>query len=448
MRSRAAEPAHTLTDFHYFAPCPRGLEQALAAELAELGARVDDTVTAGVAFSGNRAIAYAANLHSRLASRVMLRVASGRYRDDDDLYRLANRVEWERWFDVKRTLRVDVNAIRSPLRSLNFATLRIKDGLVDRFRTRTGVRPSIDTEQPDVRVFGFLDERDATLYLDLSGEPLFKRGWRSDRDDKGEAPLKENLAAGLLTLAGWQPDLPLCDPFCGSGTIVIEAAQRALGIAPGLSRSFGFERLLDFDSAGWAALRGEAIRRAQAGAAHGAPAIAASDIDPQALEQVGRNAQRAGLPEGLIRLARCDVRTAPAPFPQPGLIVTNPPYGERLELRGAGHRGESAAGGQDAPRRGSPIVTAPGTQRRGVPVAAGSDDTDWREIGRAIKEHFGGWKLWMLTSDLELPRRLGMKERRRTPLYNGALECRLFGFEIFAPDAERVRASPAPESPC
>jgi hypothetical protein len=186
-----------LTLLDCFAPCPRGLEKTLADELLSLGATVDQVVTAGVAFRGDRSVAYAANLHSRIASRILLRVAQGRYRDDDDLYRLANRCEWERWFDVHRTLRIDVNAIRSPLRSLNFATLRLKDGLVDRFRTRTGVRPSIDTVTPDVRIFGFLDERGATLYLDLSGEPLFKRGWRTEREDKGEAPLKENLAAGL-----------------------------------------------------------------------------------------------------------------------------------------------------------------------------------------------------------------------------------------------------------
>lgn len=413
--STSAEPTA------YFAPCPRGLEQALAAELAALGADIGPATHGGVAFSGDRAIGYAANLHSRIASRILMRVGTGRYRDDDDLYRLAARCEWERWFDVKQTLRVDVSAIRSPLRSLNFATLRIKDGLVDRFRSRTSVRPSIDTEQPDVRVFGFLEERDASLYLDLSGEPLFKRGWRSDRDDKGEAPLKENLAAGLLALAGWTPEVPLYDPFCGSGTIVIEAAQSALGIAPGLSRAFGFEKLLDFDTALWARLRGDAVRRAQASGDAAPALIAASDIDPVAIEQVRRNAQRAGLPAQAIRLVRCDARESAAPFAAPGMIVTNPPYGERLELRSASGRGSS--------------------------VATAAGDEGWRELGAAMKARFGGWRLWVLTSDLELSRRLGMKERRRTPLYNGAIECRLFGFEIFAAPAQGVTASRGARSP-
>lgn len=395
---------------HYFAPCPRGLEQALADELRALGADVGAATGGGVAFSGDRALGYLANLHTRIASRVLLRAAEGRYRDDDDLYRLANRCEWERWFDVRRTLRIDVSASRSPLRSLNFATLRIKDGLVDRFRSRTGVRPSIDTAQPEVRVFAFLDERNATLYVDLSGEPLFKRGWRSQREDKGEAPLKENLAAGLLALAGWQPEQPLHDPFCGSGTIVIEAAQRALGIAPGLSRRFGFENLVDFDAPLWARLHGDALRRARAGAAAGEQAaqIFASDIDAAAIAQLARNAQRAGLPEGSIRATRCDVLEARAQAAGAGMVVTNPPYGERLQLR-AGRR---HAGG----------------------IVADAGDDGWHRVGRALKEHFGGWQVWILTSDLELPRRLGMKARRRTPLYNGPIECRLFGFEVFAPE--------------
>lgn len=418
-----------------FAPCPRGLEQVLADELTALGATIDRCVTAGVAFRGDRAVAYAANLHSRIASRILVRVAQGRYRDDDDLYRLANRCEWERWFDVHRTLRIDVNAIRSPLRSLNFATLRLKDGLVDRFRTRTGERPSIDTVSPDVRIFGFLDERGATLYLDLSGEPLFKRGWRTERDDKGEAPLKENLAAGLLILSGWKQGTPLCDPFCGSGTILIEAARIALGIAPGISRGFGFERLLDFDSGLWSRLRADAVRRTQAiGSTDADLRIAGSDIDPQSIEQVRRNAERAGVPADALRLRCCDVRDAHAPFPAPGIVVTNPPYGERLELRGAvggesRRPGTASFGRQGGEARQGRPGSSFGSARIVSPAAV---DDDWRSIGRAVKEHFGGWTLWMLTSDLQLPKRLGMKERRRTPLYNGALECRLFGFEIFA----------------
>jgi len=386
----------------FFAPCPRGLEAALAAELRQIDAQQIRESSGGVGFCGTRQIAWLANLRSRIASRILLQVAQGRYRDDDDLYRLANRVEWEHWFSNAQTLRIDVSAIRSPLRSLNFATLRFKDGLVDRFRARTGERPSIDTENPDVRVFGFLQERAAVLYLDLSGEPLFKRGWRSEREDKGEAPLKENLAAGLLALAGWQPAMPLYDPFCGSGTIVIEAAQQALGIPPGAGRGFAFERLADFDADAWRSLRDKTLgQMREAGIQASELRIAASDTDPQAVEQTRRNAVRAGIAQDAVQVSIRDAARAQPPFDEPGLIVTNPPYGERISLDGKG--------------------------------------SDWEDIGQALRQQFGGWQAWMLTSDPQLPRRIGMRERRRAPLFNGPIECRLFGFEIFAPGDLRPR---------
>jgi putative N6-adenine-specific DNA methylase len=409
--------------WNLFAPCPRGLEPALAAELTGLGATGSRPVAGGVAFSGDRRVAYLVNLRSRLASRVLREVGRRRYRGPEDLYKLAAGIEWERHFDGRHTLRVDTSATRSPLRSLNFATLRIKDAIVDRLRERTGERPSIDTRAPDARVWLFLEPQEATLYLDLSGEPLFKRGWRSGRDDGGDAPLKENLAAGLLVLAGWTPDQPLADPFCGSGTIAIEAACLACDIAPGLSRDFGFERLLDHDAALWAQLRGEAVRQAQAGiaratapasepasAGENAPAlrIAASDIDPEAIARARRNQERAGLPDGTIRWQVADAARLRPPFAQPGLVVSNPPYGERLE-----------AG-----------------------PAPGAHEAAMRAVGESLRSGWAGWRIWMLSADPELPRQLGMKESRRTPLFNGALECRFFRFDVFAPGERPERPRP------
>lgn len=403
--------AGTHDTFELFAACPRGLEAALAEELASLGAADRRATGGGVLFRGDRSVAYSANLWSRLASRVMRAVARRRYRDDDDLYRMASGVEWERHFDAKRTLRVDVSAQRSPLRSLNFATLRIKDGIVDRLRDVTGARPSIDTRAPDVRVFAHLDAREATLYLDLSGEPLFKRGWRSGADDKGEAPLKENLAAGLLALSGWTPGNALCDPFCGSGTIAIEAAQSALGRAPGAMRNFGFEKLLDHDTALWKQLRDDAGSRADAAVrtADGLPRIAASDIDRRSIDRARRNALRAGVPEGAIEWRVLDAARLRAPFDGPGWIVTNPPYGERLQALGSD----------------------PGQHER--------HEAAMRAFGAALKDDFAGWRVWVLSSDARLPRQLAMQERRRTPLFNGAIECRLFGFEVFAPRETQPR---------
>src|SRR5258708_17198352 len=234
--------------FDFFVPCPRGLEAALASELAEIGARhlsgapfeAGAQVPGGVHFRGGWAAGMAANLHSRIASRVLLKIAHRPYRTEQDIYALALEQRWEQWFSANETLRVDVTAIKSPLRSLEFTTLRVKDAVCDRLREVSGARPSIDTADPDVRVFAFLTATDCTLYLDTSGDPLFKRGWRLS---KGAAPLRENLAAGILRLSGWTPGAPLYDPMCGSGTFLAEAAQVALNIAPGPHRRFGSEQL-------------------------------------------------------------------------------------------------------------------------------------------------------------------------------------------------------------
>ena len=271
----------------------------------------------GVRCRGSLETAYRINLHSRIASRVLLQVAAGRYRSEDDLYRLAHGLPWESWFDSRHTLRVDTTAIRSPLASLAFATLRIKDAIVDRMREKTGARPSVDTANPDVRVQLFLQAGDAVLYLDLSGEPLFKRGWRADAGTKGEAPLKENLAAGLLALAGWEPRLPLVDLFCGAGTIVIEAAQIACARPPGFARRFGVENLSFHQPALWQRVRDEAQATMDATArriAAGEPVrIGASDIDAQAAAMTRANLARAGIPAELVRIAVQDAAAAAPP---------------------------------------------------------------------------------------------------------------------------------------
>ncbi len=395
-------------ELSFFGICPRGLEAALVVELEALGASSVKAAAGGVAFRGHQGIGYAANLHSRIASRVLRQVNHGRYRNDDDIYKIAMRTPWEQWLSHELTLRVDLNATRSPLRSLNFATLRVKDGICDRLREQSGERPSINTETPDTRVFAYLDDRFVTLYVDWSGPSLFKRGWRGEVDSKGAAPLKENLAAGLLQLAGWSPSADLIDPFCGSGTIVIEAAQMAAGIAPGMQRSFGFERLRDFDQAVWQELRLAAARHAESvRASNTAIRILGSDIDAQAIEQAHVNLQRAGLPSQAVRF---EVKSAQQQRPanqQLGMIVTNPPYGERIEFQ------------NDSRKTGRLIAARP---RAGV----GSLGGHW-------KEAFVGWRINVLSNDRDLPLQLGLKERRKTPVFNGNLECRLFSFEVFEP---------------
>src|ERR1700722_234445 len=241
-----------ITPMNFFASCPRGLEAVLEDELRELGALSIESAQGGVHFAGNAAICYAVNLHSRIASRILWRLDVKPYRNEDDVYRLASSQPWEDWFSPRQTIRVNVTGSNCPLKSLDFITLRIKDAVCDRFREKTGSRPDVDTANPDMRVHAYLDATHVTLYLDTSGEPLYKRGLRRESN---EAPIRENLAAGILRLAGWTPDLPLLDPMCGSGTFLLEAAQIALDIAPGSRRGFAFEHLKMLDAPLWQRLR-------------------------------------------------------------------------------------------------------------------------------------------------------------------------------------------------
>jgi putative N6-adenine-specific DNA methylase len=371
----------------FFAPCPRGLEAVLAAELAALGAHHPSAVDGGVAFSGEFSLGYVANLESRIASRVLWQVGQSRYRDEHAIYAAARALFWTRWFDVRRSIRVNVAAIRSPLKSLDFATLRIKDAVCDAFREALGKRPDVDTADPDVRIHAFLTRDEATFYLDTSGEPLFKRGWRVAQ---GEAPLRENLAAGILRLVGWQPGIALIDPMCGGGTFLVEAAMIALDIAPGLGRAFAFEKLTNFDAAGWRALREKAFRRKQA--AHPL-AIHGSDKLGNALKLARENLAAAGL-SGAVSVKQMDVLDSSPPAPS-GILVMNPPYGERLAARDE--------------------LTA-----------------FYPRLGDVLKKRYAGWTAHILSADMELPKLIGLKASRRTPLFNGALECRLFEYRLVA----------------
>ncbi|MCS6763575.1 MAG: class I SAM-dependent RNA methyltransferase [Candidatus Protistobacter heckmanni] len=416
----------------YFAICPRGLEEALAQELAEIGVlaaaalpaaalKVDKTVNGGVHFSGQSAAVYAANLHSRIASRILQQVANGPYRSEDDIYSSALGVAWEKHMRKGQTLRVDLTARKSPLKSLNFTTLKIKDGVCDRLRDKTGDRPDVDTVRPDVRIFGHLTEDRYTLYLDTSGEPLFKRGWRTQ---KGEAPLKENLAAGILRRSGWQPGQPFYDPMCGSGTFLIEAAQLALGIAPGANRRFGFEQLSGFDGKVWKTLRGQA-RDIAGRNADRRLRIAGSDISGDMLEIAHANWEHAGLP-GEPWLKQLDARFARPPFDEPGVMLLNPPYGERIAVRGKQAPAERVKGKRIAPAK---LEMDPRAEEEANEFAA--------TFASTLKQAFAGWTIHVLTDDLDLPRRMRLKESRRTPLFNGPIECRLFRIAMVAGSARQ-----------
>jgi putative N6-adenine-specific DNA methylase len=378
----------------FFATCPRGLEQVLVAELVALGAHDAQAVDGGVAFAGELALCYAANLESRVASRVLWQVGHARYRSEHDIYEAARALPWPRRFDVRRSIRVDTSAIKSPVRSLDFVTLRVKDAICDVFRAGNGERPDVDTQEPDVRVHVFLTQDEATFYLDTSGEPLFRRGWRTAR---GDTPLRENLAAGILGLTGWTAPMPFFDPMCGSGTFLVEAAMMALDIAPGTNRTFGFEKLSDFDAAGWRALRDKVRER---GRPVNALQIYGSDRSGNALELARENLHAAGI-AGAVQLKQMSMLDASPPAAA-GIMVMNPPYGERT-------------GGEDE-------------------LAA-----FYPRLGDVLKQRFAGWTAYIFTADLRLPKLIRLAASRRMPLYNGALECRLFKYELIAGSRRREK---------
>jgi len=382
------------TTQQFFAPCPRGLETPLAAELEKLGATAIAPTDGGVGFAGDLALCYRVNLWSRVASRVLWRLAEQPYRSEENIYRAALALPWPSWFDVEQTFRVKVSAIRCPLRSLDFVTLKIKDAICDKFRKAGGERPNIDTAAPDMRVYAFLTAERVSLYLDTSGEALFKRGYRKEQ---GEAPLRENLAAGILYLAGWQPGMPLLDPMCGSGTFLIEAAQMALNIAPGAERWFAFEQIKNFDPAAWDAIYQEAVA---AELPKNPLPIYGSDVSSTVLMAARANLAAAGLEE-VVTLKQINLLDVAPPAPT-GVLVANPPYAVRI--------GEQEEMAQLYPR-----------------------------IGDLLKQKFGGWRACFFSADMRLPKLIRLSVSRRIPLFNGALDCRLFVYDMVAGSNRKVK---------
>ena len=376
----------------FFASCPRGLEALLAEDLTAAGVKDLKAIPGGVHFVADWPTCYAVNLHSRIATRILWRVAHGRYAKEDDIYKLALDSPWGKWFAATQTIRVDVTAVKSPLKSLEFITLRIKDAICDRFRADTGKRPNVDTREPDVRMHGFITADECTLYIDTSGAPLYQRGLRQKTV---EAPLKENLAAGILRLSGWQPGTPLLDPMCGSGTFLTEAAQMALNIAPGAGgRSFGFQRLKNFQLGVWKDMLDEAMDVEKPAAFAG---IYGSDISPVSVRAALANLDRAGLLPA-VKLSSGDILEIEAPprgEGEAGIMIANPPYGERLS-----EQEELAA--------------------------------FYPQLGSALKRNFAGWNCFLLTADLRMPKLMRLTPSKKTPLYNGAIECRLFEFKMVA----------------
>ena len=394
----------------FFASCPKGLEYLLRDELRALGATDAHEALAGVHFSGPLELAYRACLWSRLASRILLPLAEFDAADDEALYRGVQTIDWSAHLAAHGAFAVDAGTALSKLTHSQFVGLRTKDAVVDQFRQRDGSRPDVDTDEPDIRINLRLRRDRATVSLDLAGSPLHRRGWR---EEQGEAPLKENLAAAMLLRAHW-PEVyagggALLDPMCGSGTLLIEGALMAADVAPGLRREyFGFLGWQQHDIALWRSLLDEAKQRAETGLRALRPCFFGSDADPRMVQTAKRNAQAAGV-AGFFTLDKQDMaRAAPPPGVGYGLVITNPPYGERL-----GDRAE-------------------------MPKL-------YRALGDTLRQRFTGWRAAVLAGDLELGRAMQLHADKRYALYNGALETVLLTFDL-KPRDETPR-EPRPLSP-
>ena len=400
-----------MTSLQLFLPCAAGAESYLAHEVQRILACSPQDVRqlrGGVQLTAAWTDALRLNLHSRLAQRVLVQLVQAPYQSEQHLYDAAFAVPWELWFTHRQSIKVEITAQHSPLRSLNFAALKIKDAVCDRFRDIQGARPNVDTQHPDVRLYAHLTSDRLTLYIDTSGEPLFKRGWRVD---KGDAPLKETLAAAMLAASGWAdsttPRRPLYDPCCGSGTIAIEAAQIACEMAPGLQRHFGFEKLLPFETAEWQALKVDAASRVKR---FSQPLVFGSDVSHRMVDFAQRNAERAGV-SAVVQFRGGDALQRMPPTEQSGLMLVNPPYGERIEAGGFAGRGRFGA------------RELPQTQQ---------DGDFFDKLAAHWKKYYAGWTAWVLSPDQKLPGKMRLKATRRVPMWNGPLECRLFRFDLVA----------------
>lgn len=448
-----------MNQLQLFLPCAAGVEDLLAAEVKRITGAQGRAWRAGVQVTGSWRDALQLNLYSRLSQRVLIELAHNQYRNEQDLYNAAASVAWEIWFTPKQSFKIEVTAQHSPLTSLNFAALKIKDAVADRFRDKYDVRPDVDTRWPDVRIYVHLTVDTVTLYIDTSGEPLFKRGWR---EDKGDAPLKETLAAAMIAASGWdqlcKDGVPLYDPCCGSGTIVIEAAQISRNIAAGMGRHFAFEKFVPFQPHVWEGL----LDQAEAAITEPMAPVFGSDVSFRMVDFAERNAERAGVADAVqLRGGDALQRMPPAPS---GVMLVNPPYGERIDV--AGVAGIPAVQGRDQRRStfqgqgidefGQPVAEqedhpAPRRDRGANPgreqaqTASGEEASDFfPQLASHWKKNYAGWTAHVLTPDLKLPQKMRLKESRRVPMWNGPIECRLFRFDMVAGSARGKKPATTP----
>lgn len=382
-----------------FASTARGLEELLKTELDALGAKDLQVVQGGVHFRADDRVMYQSLLWSRLASRILLPLGEFGVWSDLDLYVGAQSIPWTTLFDSDTTFAIHFSGTNDVIRNSQFGALRIKDAIVDSFTRQNLPRPSVDREQPGIRINAWLNKDRVSIALDLSGDALHQRGYRQQT---GQAPLKENLAAAIVLRSGWQNGTPLVDPMCGSGTLLIEAALIACDRAPGLLRSrWGFTRWKQHNSELWQTLRSDALQRARAGTAATTSRFFGYDNDGRVLEWARANARRAGVAE-LFTFAQQDVLKLNNPLPDAaiaGTVLSNPPYGERLESE--------------------PALIALHSQ-----------------LGRIMKQHFGGWNLSLFSASPALLSCLQLRAERQFKAKNGPLECVQKNYRLAASNAE------------
>lgn len=370
----------------YFAPCTLGVEAGLTAELTELGAQEISTRPGAVSFVGDQRLGYAANLWLRSAIRVQDLLVRAPARGRDALYAAVGRLDWSRHMRLDQTLAVDASVRDSEMTHSNFVGLTVKDAIVDQFRARTGRRPNVNADDPDLPLKVVLKNDALTIWRNLSGDSLHKRGYRPVQV---KSPLNEATAAGLLRLSGWDRASPLVDPMCGSGTLLIEAAMLAADRAPGLHRRFAFERWPDFDPESWRAVKAEARARAKATLPF---AIEGADRHGGAISIAERSAQQAGV-AGLVRFAVADAADWRPGAPPPYTVLCNPPYGER--------------------------------------IGEGEDLVDsWRALGRFLSAHGRGGRAYVLSGNPDMLPHIGLDTARRFSVMNGQIECRLVEYDL------------------
>lgn len=371
----------------FFASTPKGMVEVLETELKSMGFKTFERTAGGIAFETNWAGCYKANLYSRIASRILKPVLDFTAYEPDELYGQIKRHDFTKYIKPEQTISIDVSIKESIMRDQRFVAMKIKDAIVDQFRDKFGVRPDVNNDNPDLRINVHAVKNQFSVSLDTSGDSLFQRGYRRE---VGEAPLKENLAAGLIRLSEWNGEEPLVDFMCGSGTFLIEAAMMALKIAPGINRKrFGFMNWLNYDKETWENLVQEAMDQELQELPF---KFYGFDIDRRTIAKAKDNAGNAGV-DHVIEFKAQPVATVEPPC-EKGLAICNPPYGARI----------------------------------------GDEDNlkdVYRDLSFTLKHRFTGWNCWILSGNKDLIGDLKLKSTRKHFVYNGAIECRFLKYSMF-----------------